>query len=50
EWTNEELSPIKNIEIMDITPTFSALGASIVLSNGNKYQVDFIDMDGYRSC
>lgn len=50
EWTDEELSPIKNIEIMDITPNYSALGANIFLSNGNKYQVDFIDMDGYRSC
>ncbi len=50
EWTDEELSPIKNIEIMDITPNYSALGANIFLSNGNKYQVDFIDMDGFRSC
>ena len=50
EWTNEELSPIKNIEIMDVTKTFSALGANIVLNNNKKYEVDFIDIDGYRSC
>jgi hypothetical protein len=50
EWTEEELSPIKNIEIMDITPAYSALGANITLSNNKKYSVDFIDIDGYRAC
>ena len=50
EWTEEELSPIKDIRIMDITPTYSALGANITLYNNKKYEVDFIDMDGYRSC
>jgi len=50
EWSEDELSPIKSIEIMDITPTLSALGASIILRNNKKYEVDFIDIDGYRSC
>jgi hypothetical protein len=50
EWTAEELSPVRNIEIMDITPTHSALGANITLSGNKTYQVDFIDIDGYRSC
>ena len=50
EWTKEELSPIKDIEILDITPSYSALGANIVLNNDKKYEVDFIDIDGYRSC
>ncbi|MBN2348174.1 MAG: DUF2264 domain-containing protein [Bacteroidales bacterium] len=50
EWTEEELSPVKKIEIMDVTPTFSALGANITLYNNKKYAVDFINMDGYRSC
>ncbi|MFA6402797.1 MAG: DUF2264 domain-containing protein [Salinivirgaceae bacterium] len=50
EWTQEELSPIKSIEIMDITPTYSALGATIILNNNKKHEVDFIDLDGYRSC
>jgi hypothetical protein len=50
EWSEEELSPIKNIKILDITPTFSALGANIILNNDKKYEVDFIDVDGYRSC
>ncbi|MFA5045734.1 MAG: DUF2264 domain-containing protein [Paludibacter sp.] len=49
-WSDEELSPIKSFEIMDITPAFSALGANIILNNGKKYEVDFVDVDGYRSC
>jgi len=50
EWTEAELTPIKNIEIMDITPKLSALGATITLNTNKKFEVDFIDMDGYRSC
>jgi hypothetical protein len=50
EWTAEELSPIKNIKIMDITPEYSALGAILTLSNGMEYEVDFKDIDGKRSC
>jgi hypothetical protein len=49
-WTDEELSPIKDIRIMDITPSRSALGARIILRNGKSYDVDFKDIDGYRSC
>jgi hypothetical protein len=50
EWTEEELSPIKNIKIMDITPEYSVLGATITLNNGEKYEIDFKDIDGKRSC
>jgi len=50
EWTEEELSPIKDIKIMDITPEFSALGATITLNDGEKYEIDFKDIDGKRSC
>jgi hypothetical protein len=50
EWTAEELSPIKDIQIMDITPEYSALGAVITLANGGKYEIDFKDIDGHRSC
>jgi hypothetical protein len=50
EWTEEELSPIKKLEIMDITPSYSASGASITLYNDQKYEVDFKDIDGHRSC
>ena len=49
-WTREELSPVKDIKIMDVTPTGSVLGAVITLSNGKEYPVDFKDIDGYKSC
>src|SRR5690554_7018244 len=29
EWTDEELSPVEDIEIMDVTPVYSPLGARI---------------------
>ncbi len=50
EWTEEELSPIKEFNIMDITPTWSALGATITLHNNDKFEIDFKDIDGKRSC
>jgi len=50
EWTDEELSPIKDIKINEITPNCSVLGAIITLSNGEKYEVDFKDIDGNRTC
>jgi len=50
EWTEEELSPVKNIEILDIMPGLSPLGAIITLNNGEKYTVDFKDIDGHRTC
>ena len=50
EWTEEELSPIREISIMDITPTWSALGAMITLSNDEKFEIDFKDIDGKRAC
>ena len=50
EWSKEELSPIRNIEIMDITPSYSAIGATITLYNNKTYEIDFKDIDGLRSC
>ncbi|MFA5552968.1 MAG: DUF2264 domain-containing protein [Phycisphaerae bacterium] len=50
EWTQEELCVIKEIKIMDITPSYSALGANITLSNKEKYEIDFKDIDGLRAC
>lgn len=50
EWTEEELSPIKDIELMDITPSHSALGANITLYNNKRYSIDFKDIDGKRTC
>lgn len=49
-WTDEELSPIRSIRIMDITPTNSVMGAEITLAGGTIYQVDFKDVDGHKSC
>lgn len=50
DWTEVELSPIKDIKINEITPNCSVLGATITLSNGEKYEVDFKDIDGNRTC
>jgi hypothetical protein len=49
-WTAEELSPIKEIKIMDITPSYSPLGATITLFNDQKYEIDFVNIDGNRTC
>ncbi|KAF0235394.1 MAG: hypothetical protein FD181_3546 [Prolixibacteraceae bacterium] len=48
EWGKEELSPIGNIEIMDVTPVGSALGAKITLSDNKVYEVYFEEIDGRR--
>ncbi len=50
DWTQEELSPLRNIKLMDVTPTGSAIGAELTLNDGTKYIVDFKDVDGYKSC
>jgi hypothetical protein len=49
-WTEEELSPIKEIEIMDVTPAASALGAKITLAKNKVYEVYFEEIDGNRRC
>jgi hypothetical protein len=49
-WTEEELSPIKAIRIMDITPSYSPLGAMLTLSNNKTYEIDFVNIDGHRTC
>jgi len=50
EWTEEELSPIRKLEVMDIAPSLSALGARIGLADGRVFEIDFKDIDGHRSC
>jgi hypothetical protein len=50
KWTEEELSPIKDIRIMDIMHGISPLGAVITLSDGKEYEIDFKDIDGKRTC
>ena len=49
-WTKEELSPIKQIEILDVTLFASALGVKITLANNKVYEVYFEEMDGNRRC
>lgn len=49
-WTSEELSPIKKIEIMDVTPVSSALGAKITIADNKTYDVFFDMIDGNRRC
>jgi hypothetical protein len=50
EWTEEELSPIKDIDMMDTAPSGSSLGATITLLDDKKYEIDFKNIDGRRSC
>ncbi len=50
EWTKAELSMIKAIKIMDLTPSHSVLGAEIILADNRRYLVDFKNIDGYKSC
>ncbi len=50
EWTEEELSPITKFEILDVTGTYSVLGAKITLADNREYLIDFKDIDGKRSC
>jgi hypothetical protein len=50
DWTDEELSPIKYIRIMDVTPSFSPLGAEITLADESVRRVYFAEVDGNRRC
>ena len=50
EWTREELSPIKAIEILDVTPSLSPLGAKVTLADDTVHEVYFEDIDGKRGC
>lgn len=50
EWTQEELNPVKEIKILDVTPALSSLGASITLSDNRKFEIYFEEIDGNRSC
>ena len=49
-WTVEELSPLGEIKLMDITPSGSVIGAELTLASGTKHVVDFKDIDGFKSC
>ncbi len=49
-WTTEELSPLKNVRVMEVTPSGSVLGAEITLADDTRCTVDFKDIDGFKSC
>lgn len=50
EWTEGELSPVKKIRIMDVTPVYSPLGAEITLADSTVRKVYFAETDGNRRC
>lgn len=50
EWTKEELSPVKNVKLLDVMPSGSVLGAELTLADGTKHVIDFKDVDGFKSC
>lgn len=50
EWTEEELSPVKNFEILDVTPVLSTMGAKITLADNRIIEVYFPEIDGKRRC
>jgi hypothetical protein len=49
-WTEEELSPLKNIKLVDVMPSGSVIGAELTLFDGSRRVVDFKEVDGYKSC
>jgi hypothetical protein len=49
-WSEEDLDPIESVEIMELMPSGSALGAQIALRDGRAVTVDFVDIDGFRQC
>jgi hypothetical protein len=48
QWSPEELDPIREIRIMDVTPAFSPLAAEVILRDGTLYRVFFEEIDGNR--
>jgi len=50
KWTQSQLSPLKKIELLDVMPSGSVIGAKLTLADGTKRIVDFKDVDGYKSC
>ncbi len=49
-WTEQELSPISEVEVQEVTSTRSALGVRLTMADKTICQVDFKDIDGYRTC
>jgi hypothetical protein len=49
-WTTEELSPLQDVRVMEVTPSGSVLGAEVTLADNTIYLIDFKDIDGFKSC
>ena len=49
-WTPDELDPVRDIRIMEVCPSGSVLGAELTLADNSTHVVDFIDIDGFKSC
>jgi hypothetical protein len=50
DWTEEELTPIKDIAVHEIMASYAPMGAVITLRDGTKYEIDFANIDGNRMC
>ena len=50
EWTEEELSPIKELENHGGYIFIFSHGATITLHNDDKYEIDLRILTGKRSC
>jgi hypothetical protein len=49
-WTPEELRPVKDVRIFEVTRSGSVLGAELTLADGTVCAVDFKDIDGLKNC
>ena len=49
-WTKAQLSPLKKLEVLEVMPSGSVMGARLTLADGTQRVVDFKDVDGYKSC
>lgn len=50
EWTEDELDPIRELRIEEVTSNGSVLGATLTLASGETFVVDFGEIDGRRHC
>jgi hypothetical protein len=49
-WTPEELEPVKDIRITEVTSSGSVLGAEITLADNTTHMVDYKNIDGLKNC
>ena len=48
--SDDELMPVQEINFREMMPSGSQIGAYITLKTGEKYEIDFKDIDGKRMC